>query len=60
MVGEIMRIIKYSKPNIGNLKGKNGRKIIQTIRNTPKSSHEQLKHDANECMNRILARKMNG
>lgn len=54
----IMKTMKYSKPNI-NLKGKKGKKIFQMIQNTPKSSHEQLKKDADECMKRLLARKTN-
>lgn len=57
--GIIMRTIRYMKPNMTNLKGKKGRAIIEEIRNAEIKSMDDIKRDADACMNRILARRNN-
>lgn len=40
--------VRYYKPNIGDLRGKIGRSILETIRNTPKPDKTILLKDAAE------------
>lgn len=42
------RKVRYYKPNIGNLHGKIGRSILDTIRNTPKPDQTVLWQEAKE------------
>ena len=46
--------ITYSKPNIANLRGKKGRMIFETIKNSPKPDLTTLKKKAAECERRIM------
>jgi len=57
MKGIIM--IKYYKPNMTNLKGKFGREIMITIKNTPPSDHTKLNKLAEEGINSVLAERKN-
>lgn len=54
-----MRTIKYVKPNMTNLKGKRGRAILDEIRNMKAKPMDDIRWDADECINRILARRNN-
>jgi len=51
----IMREYVFSKPNMSNLKGKLGRSILATIRNTPKPDLSELEKQTRTVENRILA-----
>ena len=48
------------KPNIGALKGRIGMSIIETIRNTPKPDHTELRKRCDELEAKILAARANG
>lgn len=54
------KTINYIKPNMGNLHGKIGRSIIETILNTPKPDDSKLKERAKEVEALMLAAKKNG
>ena len=53
--GCIMKTITYTKPNIGNLKGKIGRSIIETVRNSPIPDKTKLEAEVKELEKRIMA-----
>lgn len=57
--GCAMRTINYVKPNMTNLKGKKGRAVLAEIRNAKSRPMDDIKRDADACMNRILARRKN-
>ena len=63
MIGGIMkREVHYIKPNMNNLRGRRGRRIFDLICNTPpvpEEERQRLKREADECMERILARRRN-
>lgn len=60
MLGGItMRNVVYIKPNMNNLKGKRGRKAFEQICSLQPASRENLKKEADACMERILARRKN-
>ncbi|MCR5606446.1 MAG: hypothetical protein K6F69_06500 [Treponema sp.] len=50
-----MKTITYTKPSIGNLKGKIGRSIIETVRNTPIPDRTKLENEVKELENIIMA-----
>ena len=50
-----MHTIRYVKPNMTNLKGKKGRAILAEIRNMKAKPMDDIRRDADACMNRILA-----
>lgn len=54
-----MHAIRYVKPNITNLKGKRGRAILAEIRNMKAKPMDDIRRDADACMERILARRNN-
>lgn len=56
---EEVRRYERSKPSLF-LKGRIGRSIIETIRNTPKPDDTQLKKEVEELMERIRKAKQNG
>lgn len=58
--GAIMRTTEISKPNMANLRGKLGREIIQTIRNTPAPRYEAIDRELKKKMETILAARNNG
>ena len=47
------KIKTYSKPNMANLHGRNGRAIMQAIRNTPPADFTNLIQGAEECERRL-------
>ena len=54
-----IREIRYYKPSMTNLKGKLGRNIINTIKNTPPSDHSKLNVLADKGIKSILAERNN-
>ena len=59
--GDLMkREITFSKPNMANLRGKIGKSIIMTIRNSPKLNRDALKRKSDEVEARILAQEKHG
>lgn len=50
----------YSKPNMCNLNGRYGRRVITEIRHSPIKSTDHIRQEADECMKRILAGRKNG
>lgn len=52
-----MRTIRYIKPNMTNLKGKKGKAILAEIRSMKAKPMDDIRRDADACMNRILARR---
>lgn len=50
-------MVKYYKPNMANLKGKLGRKIMTAIKNTPSSDHSKLNKLADEGIKSVLAER---
>lgn len=52
--------VHYSKPNMAALHGEWGRKIIDTIRNTPKADFTELDKKCDEIVARIRAAKEDG
>lgn len=52
-----MRAVRYIKPNMTNLKGKKGKAILAEIRNMKAKPMDDVRQDADACMNRILARR---
>lgn len=57
--GIVMPAIRYTKPNMTNLKGKKGRAILAEIRNMKARPMDDIRLEAEACMNRILARRAN-
>ncbi len=49
----------YSKPNIGNLRGRIGKSILQTVRNTPRPDRSELERDVQEAIEKIMAARAN-
>lgn len=49
--------ICYVKPNIGALRGRIGRSILETIRNTPRPDRTDLEKRAEECKRSLLAER---
>ena len=47
----------YFKPNLSNLRGRNSKKIFETIRNTEPSDLSELKHRAEACKQEILTKR---
>lgn len=58
--GVILKDTTYLKPNMNNLKGKKGRAIMDEIRKLKPASHDTVRKEADECMERILAKRKNG
>ncbi|MCR4568518.1 MAG: hypothetical protein K5769_10725 [Pseudobutyrivibrio sp.] len=50
-----MKTTSYTKPNIGNLKGKIGKSILETVRNTPIPDRTNLEAEVRELENKIMA-----
>ena len=53
----VMRTIRYVKPNMTNLKGRKGKAILAEIRSMKAKPMDDIRRDADACMNRILARR---
>ena len=49
--------IVYSRPNMNNLKGKKGRAVLEEIRNMKAPSYDDIKGEADECMERIKKKR---
>ena len=49
--------MRFYKPNMGALHGKIGMSIIETIMNTPKPDHSELKKEADEYLKARMAEK---
>lgn len=45
------------KPNMTNLKGKTGRKVLEQLRTNIVISDENIQKEASECKQRLLAMK---
>lgn len=60
MTGGVFMGYEYTKPSIVNLKGKRGRNFVEAIRNSKVPDHTQLRHEAEECKKRLLAKRKNG
>lgn len=58
MTGGLSMRTAYRKPNMNNLKGKLGKSILAEIRATKKPDLEHVKKEADECIERILARRI--
>ena len=52
-----MNKIRYYKPSLTNLKGKKGRAILKEIRNTKAEPMDNIRDEADACIERILARR---
>lgn len=48
---------KFYKPCVANLDGEIGRKVMESIRNTPRSDHSEARKMADECIKSILAKQ---
>lgn len=59
MIGGLSMRTAYFKPNMNNLKGKLGRSILDEIRTAKKPNLDHVKKEADECIERILARRTN-
>lgn len=57
--GIAMRAVRYTKPNMTNLKGKRGKAILAEIRSMKARPMDDIRRDADACMKRILARRQN-
>lgn len=55
-----MRRDTYAIPNMGALKGRMGREIVEIIRNTPTPDRTSLAAEAEKIKLRILAAKRDG
>lgn len=55
----VMSKVRYVKPNMGALKGRLGREIIEIIKNTPVPDRTKLYAESEEIKRRILAAKAN-
>ncbi len=51
--------ITYSKPNIGALRGRVGKSIIETILNAQRPDHTELKKEAEDFVLRLRASRTN-
>lgn len=49
--------ITYSKPNMTNLHGRLGRRILEQIRTNIVPSDENIRREAEECKKRLMAKK---
>ena len=47
----------YGRPNMNNLKGKKGRAVLEEIRNMKAPSYDDIKGEADECMERIKKKR---
>lgn len=52
-----MHTIRYRKPNMTNLRGEKGRAILAEIRSMEAKPMDDIRRDADACMNRILERR---
>ena len=52
-IREKRRVMRYSKPCMTNLRGKLGREIMQTIRETPRPSQEATRKKTEQAMENI-------
>ena len=52
-----MHEIRYYKPSLTNLKGKKGRTVLEEIRNTKAEPMDNIRDEADACIERILARR---
>ena len=52
-----MHTIRYRKLNMTNLRGEKGRAILAEIRSMEAKPMDDIRRDADACMNRILERR---
>lgn len=50
----------YRIPNIGALKGKGGRRILEIIKSTTPPDRTKLRQEARQCEEEIMALRKNG
>lgn len=60
MRSRMMKVKKYSKPNMANLHGRIGEQILRTLRHQTVKSDNNIRRVADECKARILADRLNG
>lgn len=60
MRGKLINAKKYSKPNMANLHGRIGERILKTLRQQTVKSDDNIRKVADECKARILAGRLNG
>lgn len=51
---------RYYIPNIGALKGKDGKKILEIIKNTTPPNRRDLEKEVRECEQEIMVLRENG
>ena len=51
---------RYYIPNIGALKGKDGKKILEIIKNTTPPNRSDLEKEVRECEQEIMVLRKNG
>lgn len=52
-----VRTMVTAKPNMSNLRGKEGREIFETIKHTKPANLEQVRVEAEACKKRLLDRR---
>lgn len=57
--GIVMHATRYIKPNMTNLKGRRGKAILSEIRNMKAKPMDDVRREADACIDRILARRTN-
>lgn len=58
---EVIKVKKrYTVPNMGALKGRYGRAIVETIRNTPQPDRTAIKQEVKNIRLHIMAERENG
>ena len=55
-----MRRGRYYIPNIGALKGKDGKKILEIIKNTTPPNRSDLEKEVRECEQEIMVLRKDG
>ena len=48
---------RYRRPNMNNLRGKKGRAVLEEIRNMKAPSYDDLKREADDCMEQIIKKR---
>lgn len=57
MRGIILRTKSYSKPNMANLHGKMGERILKSLRQQTVETDDNIRKAAEECKARLLAER---
>ena len=48
---------RYRRPNMNNLRGKKGRAVLEEIRNMPAPSYDDIRREAEACMEQIKKKR---